>query len=303
MDERIVFESSLFGDENETSINDLEFCVDRIMMLPRIRPHKLDKAVRLSIMFCQKEDFCGKLLEKSNECPVLIYKLYKLGVFGFEQIKPILKNIKSFLLCYYFRNEINNFKSLIKNKDRPHNFEPSFFDNTVYIDQMIEYGFVPSSIEYCLKYDSIDDLHKFNIFNQKPKWSPFEWSIQPKYLDLLSFSGFFGSIKCFKHLLMEGFEINENVFSMVVCSGCFDLFHLCQGQQSITPNLVCKASEFFHLPLLVFMTENGLSIKTKPRFFCATPLHIAAENGHLGIVDFLFNQKADIEAMTKEITI
>jgi len=48
MDEKISFERFLYGEEMEININDLEFCIDRIVMLPRIRPHKLEKAVRIS---------------------------------------------------------------------------------------------------------------------------------------------------------------------------------------------------------------------------------------------------------------
>ena len=128
---------------------------------------------------------------------------------------------------------------------------------------MIEYGFLPSSIEYCLKYDVFDILQDMEIFHQEAKWSPFEWSNKPKYLDLLSFSGFFGSVKCFKHLLMNDFEITDQVLSMVVCSGCLDLLHLCQRQQSFTYDDIFMASEFFHLPLLVFMIENGADVNSK----------------------------------------
>jgi len=119
--------------------------------------------------------------------------------------------------------------------------------------------------------------------------------LKQEYLDLLSFAGFFGSIKCFKHSLMKGFEIKENVLSMVVCSGCFDLFHLCQGAQFLTPRLSCKASEFFHLPFLVFMIENGADINVKDKS-CCTPFHLAARNGHLSVVEYLVNQRADVNA-------
>ena len=84
---------------------------------------------------------------------------------------------------------------------------------------------MPSSIECILKYDVIDDLVGFNISKGEAKWSLFEWSMKPQHLDLLSFSVFFGSIKCFKHLLMNGFEINDKVISMVVRGGCLDIFH------------------------------------------------------------------------------
>jgi len=263
MEEKVSFEDFLFGEGNEIIIDDMEFCVDRIVMLTKIRPHQLEKAVRLSIEYCKLSDFWRKLLEKSNECPVLIYQLYKRGILLFGEIKTFLIGRGSFLLCYYFRKEIENFMIFIENKRKPFGIDDSFFENENDNDQMIEYGFLPSSIEYILKYDVIDDLSVFGNLNQEARWSIFEWSYKPKYFDLLSFAGFFGSIKCFKHLLMNRLLINENVLSMVVCGGCFDLFHLCHGQHFLTPNLVCQASEFFRMHLLVFMKENGSDINAK----------------------------------------
>jgi len=296
MEEKVSFERFLFGDGNEIFIDNMEFCVDRIVILPKIRPHQLDKAVRLSIVYCQIADFQQKLLKKSNECPVLIYQLYKRGVFVFEEIEPFLCLRDTFLLCYYFRKEIKDFDSFIKNKPKPYDIDESFLDNEDEIDKLIEYGNLPSSIEYCLKYDVFDDLAVFDKLNQEAKWSPFEWSYKPKYRDFLSFAGFFGSIKCFKHLLMNGFEINKNVLSMVVCSGCLDIFHL--GQQFSSIECLCKASEFFHLPLVFFMIENGSDLNTKDD--CnRTPLHYSAWKGHLSVVEYLINQKADIN--TKNI--
>ena len=35
--------------------------------------------------------------------------------------------------------------------------------------------------------------------------------------------------------------------------------------------------------------------------FNLTPLHYAAENGHLSVVEYLVNQKADINAITKYV--
>ena len=285
MEEKNSFEKFLFGDGNEIFIDDMEFCVDRIVMLPKIRPLQLEKAVRLSIEKCKIADFRRKILAKSNECPVLIYQLFKRGVFVFKEIEPFLIRSDTFLLCYYFRKEIEDFKNFIKTKDKLYRFNQSFFEKESYIDQLIEFGFLPSSVEYCLKYDVIDDLVGFDNFNQKAIWSPFEWSYQPKYDDLLSFAGFFGSIKCFKNLLMKGFKINENVLSMVVCGGCFDLYHLCQGEHYITPILVCEASKFSHLQLLVFMLENGCDINAKNEVDW-TPLHYAAVNGHLSVVEY-----------------
>ena len=65
MEEKISFERFLFGDGNEIRINDMEFCVDRIFMLPKIRPHQLGKAVDISVEYCKLNDFRQKLLRKS----------------------------------------------------------------------------------------------------------------------------------------------------------------------------------------------------------------------------------------------
>jgi len=263
MEEKIAFERFLYEDENEIKVHDIEFCVDRIIMLPKIRPHQLEKAVSLSVEYCSNADFRRRMLEKSVKYPVLIYRLYKLGIFDFEEIEPFLRNRETFLLCYYFRKKISDFESFIKNKDMPSRFKQGFFEYQNDIDTLIEYGFHPSSIEYCLKYDVIDDFVYFDIMNAEVQWSPFEWSIMPKYLDLLSISGFFGSIKCFKHLLMEGFDINNKVISMIVCGGCLDLFQLCQRHQCFSIENFCYASEFFHLPLLTYMLENGVNVNSK----------------------------------------
>ena len=263
MEEKIAFDNFLFGDGNEIVINDIEYCVDRIIKFPKVRPHQLEKAVSLSVEYCKIADFKRKLFIKSNQCPVLIYKLYKRGVFELGEIKQYLVNREAFLLCFYFRKEIDDFEKFIKNKRKPHELAKFHFENSNDIDQQIEYGFIPSSIEYCLKYDVIDDIVSFNNFDQKAKWSPFEWSNEPNYLDLFSFCGFFGSIKCFKHLLMKECRINDHVLSNVVCSGCLDLFHLCKVPNFYTFECICKTSEYCHISLLVFMRENGANLDAK----------------------------------------
>jgi len=34
---------------------------------------------------------------------------------------------------------------------------------------------------------------------------------------------------------------------------------------------------------------------------CGTPLHLAANNGHLSVVEYLVNQKADINAKNSDV--
>jgi len=293
LDEKVAYERFLYGYEKEIVINDMEFCLDRIVILPQIRPHKLELAVRLSIQYCLKADFKKEFLAKSIKCPVLIFQLFKRGVFVFEEIKPYLESVNAFLLSYYFRKEIDNFDIFIQNKTKPSFFDETFIENPNNIDLLIEYGFWPSSIEYCLKYDDIDELQSINIMEQVVKWSPFEWSFKPSFYDVLAFSGFFGSIKCFKFLLMNGFVIETGVISMVVCSGCLDIVHMCSIQEFINDNICYLAIEFCQPLVLEFMIENGANLN-KDKILQSTQLHSASEFGHLSIVEYLVNRKADI---------
>jgi len=177
----------------------------------------------------------------------------------------------------------------------PREFIGSFLNNESDIDLLIEYGFLPSSIEYCLKYDDISAFKCFS-FNTiiNAKWSPFEWSQKPNSLDLLSFSGFFGSIQCFKHLLMNGFQINNSVISSVVCSGSLDLFHLCNHENIDYVECLCLASEFCQMPILKFLLENGVNLNSVNQIGW-TPLHFAAEKSHLSIIEFLINHGAKLD--------
>ena len=116
----------------------MEFCVDRVVMLPKIRPHQLETAVTLSVEYSKFADFRRKLLEKSTECPVLIHQLHKTGLMVFKEIEPFLRNRDTFLLCYYFRKEINNFESFfIKSWHKPLGIDELIL-NINDIDQMIE---------------------------------------------------------------------------------------------------------------------------------------------------------------------
>ena len=267
--EQIVFEKLIYGDPpvfEYMEIQTKDFLVDRFVMFLSLRPLYLERAVILCLEYTKNSHFRQKLLEKILECPVLIYRLCQRGVFLFKEIEEYLQNRESFVLGYYFRKEILDFKSFIKQKRVPDDLDESFLKNEDEIDLLREYGFLPSSIEYCLKYDDIDCFRDFNTtLPNQAKWSPFEWSVKPKSLDLLSFSGFFGSIKCFKHLLLQGLLINPRVLSSAVCSGSLDLFHLFNESRDFSPECLCNGSLFFQIAVLTFMIENGADINAKDK--------------------------------------
>ena len=55
--------------------------------------------------------------------------------------------------------------------------------------------------------------------------------------------------------------------------------------------------DFFLIVVSGFFNENDLITNNDPlNPKCLYPLHFAAENGHLNVVEYLLNQKADINA-------
>jgi len=297
--EMISFETSLYENRvlNDISNIDTGFIVDRIVQFPSFRPLFFATAVEVCKKFRNNSEFMRSLLESSVKlCPILTYNLYKSGIFRYEEIEKYINQMDLYILCYCFRKEISDFNDFIQKKRRPYYFDDSFFENESIISMSIEYGFPPSTIEYCLKYDDIEVFRSLLPSDQTEcKWSPFEWSRKPENLDFLSFSGFFGSISCFKHLLMSGYCPNSLSKSLVSCCGNLDLYHLCNDGGDIDVTQVFSAASSCQLSLLTYMFENGADIRS---ISCSkeTLLHSAVREGHISIVDFLLKKGANINA-------
>jgi len=300
MEEYIQFESVLYQDDpifENLNHCDVNFCVDRLVNHPSLRPLLLEKVVSLCKDLCHQTDFKEKLVEKSALiCPVLLFRLFKLGVYTANDIKPLLQDDDCWLLCVYFRKQIRHFESCFKTKRKNFNIQ-LYNDND--IDQMIDYGFVSNSIEFCLKYDDLEVLksHHISLKNnngQIGKWNPFEWAKDPVFpLDYLAFSGYFGSARCFKYLLLNGYEISDIVSRIVVCGGNSDLFHICNDNNMHFSEHICLASQYCRMSILSFLVEKGVSVNTNN--LCKdTALHMASKHGHISVVEFLIQHKAEL---------
>ena len=167
------------------------------------------------------------------------------------------------MVFYYFHHDIHDIIQYTRNVSRHVDIDFSYLVNPDDFDLLIYYGFLPSSIEYCMKYDDIEGFNTIlsnpKLLNEKKaKWSPFEWGKKPSSLDFLSFSGIFGSIKCFKNLLMNNYIVNDSVLANVACSGNHDLFYQCHQANQINIFHAIKASQFCRLLLLKHFIENEI---------------------------------------------
>ena len=303
-DKLISFEKQLFGDEtiDTYEIYDVEFWIDRVVMYPSIRPLNLEKVVNLCIELCKNDNFREKLLEATSYCTILVYLLFKEGVFVINEILPHFKKANSELPFYYFRREISDFDVTIsvsefsRFDDYSHSIS-SLRLNDDQIDQMIEYGFVRSSIEYCLKYDDIDSFRGIDLSKHATvTWSDFEWSLKPDHLDLLSFSGFFGSVRCFKHLMLNDYCITDCVRSSIICSGSTDLCYLCNIWNQIPQKCIINATIFSRFSFLDYFFENGADFNSI-NIQRNTLLHYSIKFGHLSVLEYLINKGSDMNSI------
>jgi len=266
MNKIVEFEKLLFGEGIFTRYDDdIDFWIDKLVILPSIRPFLLDELVIRCSEYCSDSFFCNKLLKKSiKDCPALVYRLYKRNIIKFEDILPFLRDDSIYVGCYYYETEIDDLEGFLFNKSIPNEYDYSFYKTIQNSDEAKQYGFSSHSMEFCLKYDDLEHFREY--YDQETSflnWSCFEWSQKPRYFDLLSFSGYFGSLNCFRFLLMKGYEINMNVSSSVACSGNAELFQLCSQKTIDFSSSLCNASDFCNLLYITFILENGGDINEK----------------------------------------
>ena len=73
------------------------------------------------------------------------------------------------------------------------------------------------------------DEGKYQIFNIE-SFFPYNIHFRRQRANRIEVAAMFGSIKCFKYLLMNGDEINEDTCKFCVAGGNLEIIHLCEQQ-------------------------------------------------------------------------
>jgi len=167
-------------------------------------------------------DICVKM------CPALVFFLYKKGYLCLDEIveKSIRLNSPRLKLYFYgtFPDVIQSL--YLKNSTISILFKNYPLMNDEEMEFVFSHGFPKSSIEFLIKYDLIADLQNNCLIPDNLCWNPFEWTIKTEMTSPLNFAAHFGSIKCFKYLLMSGLKILPNIEKCVVFGGNYDIFHI-----------------------------------------------------------------------------
>jgi len=278
-DELVSFEMMLYKegrfDEN-VPISSVSFWVERLINLPKYRPFLFDEAAKLCAKYCENSSFKANfIIESSKNCYILLYKLYLGGVISFNEIISVINFEDNPFLVFYFRCCFLESDSIVLYLKR-NNFLNFLDINDPKIDQMIEYGFPISSFEYSIKYDDIDNIIS-NFPNSNGKmhsvcsWSHFEWALKPFSFDPLSFAAYFGSIKCFKYLVINGLKICSSVTKSSIFGGNIDIFRLCFNEYPDNCNIEDSSMFCRHDISSFLIEENKANIVNESYFFFVIP--------------------------------
>ena len=302
MEEKIQFECSLFGDgtpDKIIEIDDIDFVINTLVNLSIFRPQKYELIFMLHRKYSLRKGFKEKFLERTlkrnrNFINILIEK----NIYNYEEISHYFNTGNRIVDIIDLSNKILTID--YKEDDICQNtIDPSI--------EMFQNNYPNGTIEYYLKNDDVNEIHRIyqdpSLFQDKANIIRVE-NIMNLDFNLLGFCGFFGSVKCFKFFLKTHlFTIDRSVVECVVCGGSIEIFRLCM-QTKMDPEFFSKllflASCFNNLDILRFLHENGADINSKSKDNW-TPLHYAADKGHLSVVEYLVNQKADINAKNTRV--
>jgi len=282
---------------------DMVQLIREICTLPLIRPNLIDYVVKLCVSCVNNEELFRILkpcLLKSSFriCPILCYRLLKEGLFNANDVLELVENDKSVVsFCIFlelnpkFIDQINVF---FNSKLLPFTYQDLFDNDGKGLSQLRDYGFLADSPGYFLKYDIEEVLNNYFLLHDsksfsKVAWSPFEWSIEPISLSPLSVSAHYGSIKCFKQLLLRNHLIEPSVLVSSMAGNCFEIIHLCSAKTVLGYNCLIEASKHYqsdvfdwvyssfgeipdelvmsnHIRSMLFAIQNGANVNFKDIF-------------------------------------
>jgi len=267
MEEFINYQDNIYGEYPKYDmfgIDDNEFIIDCLIKSVRIRPFSMENVVSFCRVSCNNPVFKRILLQKSVRfVPLIAYKLFNEGVYNENEILQELNETKSVFPCMYFHDFLSDIRVFCQGFEDFNSLDDLLIEE---LDVFLENGFHPNSLEYFLKYDDFPKYQQHistleSLGDMRVKWSAYEWSLCPFFLtysniDPLEFSSFFGSAKCFKALLMSGYNIDSSIQRCVVMSGNIELFRATLNYLQPNYSLISTAAAFSHKNIISFIHSN-----------------------------------------------
>jgi Pyruvate/2-oxoacid:ferredoxin oxidoreductase delta subunit len=129
------------------------------------------------------------------------------------------------------------FKEELEYCDVPNCFRTLFLEKKDFfpIEEIRQFGYSKDSMGFFLKYDKFEELQQLSTFpnfnvSAKIFISPCDLpsGITLEEESLLSVSVFYGSVECFKFLLLNGAEVTSSVCVSAVKGGDLEIIQICE---------------------------------------------------------------------------
>ncbi|EAY10690.1 hypothetical protein TVAG_364130 [Trichomonas vaginalis G3] len=140
------------------------------------------------------------------------------------------------------------------------------------------HGYEKNTLQYILKYDLIDEFIEetaqinFDI-NQKLPVNRYDFNKIDEKLSLIQMSAFYGSINCFKYLMLNNAEIDPLLFIFAIIGGNLEILHIVKGE----------------LDKMSIPNDNPLFLELKQRA-SQESLQIAGSYSRYNIFDWLISK-------------
>jgi hypothetical protein len=195
------------------------------------RPLKQDLIAKV---IAEISHFSSKPLSPSEMIishPFLAFKLVRLGIFKRDDVSRYFdrKKFFAFLICpsKLNENEVHvAFRSDFKTMGK-----------SFPIEEIGCHGYAKNSVQFLLKYDLFEDFGflaidlNFNIFRDR-YISPFDLPTKSEVEkeSLLTIAAFYGSIRCFKFLVLNEMRMDQRTCKWSIKGGNCEIISICENE-------------------------------------------------------------------------
>jgi len=147
------------------------------------------------------------------------------------------------------------------------------------------------------KQEEIEKQKKAEEYERIGKWKSTK---APDFEENIFCAAEQGKLTSIIYLLANGTNVNEKYHKdhVVVFKDVIEEFILGSQMEEATP--IHFATLRGHLSIVEYLVNHKADINAKAKDDL-TPLHLASVNGHLSVVEYLVNQKADINAKNSDV--
>ena len=227
-----------------------------------------DNNMKIIVPFIKKHSMSLLIHEKFNLIYPFIYKMYKKGIITSEELKEKLKlksSSRNLIFISWFLPELIELGSDFEYMK--YIFKYRQFENTLLFycenqDRIDEYKQMRDKGEYddematALRNDDVDKFQSIVSKNEKTKLNQeiqqnmFDYFFCKSNITYLNYAAAYGSVKCFKYILLNDGQINNLTFKMAVSGGNNEIIRIVYN----------KTIEYFSNPRFI-KSANESAIK------------------------------------------